>query len=166
MQIKRHSLTTTTPKVWAAIQVSDEPAWVLAERYVTPEQTVRKRRTRDGVEDRRDTPHRRKTTLTPAPEAIARRKTLLLSLDDLLAMGREFLKPNVLRSALDRCLRKHDPTGEHAFNELGIEHRLSPPKSSHTIDMIERFTSHIEKVFQSHHFRSGKELAVTLHRYA
>lgn len=33
MLIKLHSQATTTPKVRAAIQESDEPAWVLAERH-------------------------------------------------------------------------------------------------------------------------------------
>ena len=32
--------------------------------------------------------------------------------------------------------------------------------------MVERFNSRIEEVLQSHHFRSGKELETTLHRYA
>jgi len=35
------------------------------------------------------------------------RKTLRLSLDDLLAVTREFLCPGVSRSGLDRCLRRH-----------------------------------------------------------
>ena len=37
----------------------------------------------------------------------ALRKTLLVSLDDLLAVVREFLNPDVSRSGLDRCLRRH-----------------------------------------------------------
>jgi transposase InsO family protein len=35
------------------------------------------------------------------------RKTLLLPLDDLLAVTREFLCPDVSRSGLDRCLHRH-----------------------------------------------------------
>ena len=35
------------------------------------------------------------------------RKTLLVSIDDLLAVVREFLNPEVSRSGLDRCLRRH-----------------------------------------------------------
>jgi len=35
------------------------------------------------------------------------RKTLLLSLDDLLAVTHEFIHPAVSRSGLDRCLRRH-----------------------------------------------------------
>ena len=35
------------------------------------------------------------------------RKTLLLPLDDLLVVTREFIHPEVSRSGLDRCLRCH-----------------------------------------------------------
>ena len=47
--------------------------------------------------------------LTPAQEAVAvvLRKTLLVSIDDLLAVVREFLNPEVSRSGLDRCLQRH-----------------------------------------------------------
>jgi hypothetical protein len=47
--------------------------------------------------------------MTPAQEAVvvSLRKTLLVSLDDLLAVVREFLNPDVSRSGLDRCLRRH-----------------------------------------------------------
>ncbi len=109
MVIKLHSQATTPPKIRAAIQASDDPAWVLAERHGTTEQTVWKWRQRASVEDCSHTPHRLQTTLTPAQEAVAvaLRKTLLVSLDDLLAVVREFLNPNASRSGLDRCLRRH-----------------------------------------------------------
>jgi transposase InsO family protein len=278
MLIHLHKQATTTPKVRAAIQLSDEPAWVLAERFGTTEQTIYKWRHRDSTADRSHTPHRLQTTLTPAQEAVAvsLRTTLLVSLDDLLAVVREFLNPNVSRSGLDRCLRRHgvgnlrdlkaktarpkhsgfkayepgylhidvkylpqmaDQTsrrylfvaidratrwvfiriynsktaanarrflrdleracplrirtiltdngkeftdrlfglrkraqsGKHEFDELctelGIEHRLTPPRSPQTNGMVERFNGRIEDVLQSHHFRSGEELETTLHRY-
>ena len=109
MLISLHKQATTTPKIRAAIQASSEPAWVVAERYGISEQTVWKWRSRDGVQDRSHTPHRLQTTLTPAQEAVAvaLRKALLLPLDDLLAVVREFLNPRVSRSGLDRCLRRH-----------------------------------------------------------
>ena len=109
MLIKLHSQSKTTPKVRSAIQASDELAWVLADRHGTTEQTVWKWRKRDSVADRSHTAHRLQTMLTPAQEAVAvaLRKTLLVSLDDLLAVVREFLNPNVSRSGLDRCLRRH-----------------------------------------------------------
>ncbi len=278
MLIHLHKQATTTPRVRAAIQASDEPGPVLAERFGVTPQTIYKWRKRDSVHDRSHTPHRLQTTLTPAQEAVAvaLRKTLLVSLDDLLAVVREFLNPEVSRSGLDRCLRRHgvgnlrdlqakaarpkhgdfkayepgyihidvkylpqmahetsrrylfvaidratrwvfirifkaktaanarrflrdleracpihirtiltdngkeftdrlfglrkrSATGEHEFDklcaELGIEHRLTPPKSPQTNGMVERFNGRIEEVLQSHHFRSGEELETTLHRY-
>src|SRR6056297_1028739 len=109
MLISLRKQATTTPKIRAAIQASEEPAWVVAERYGISEQTVWKWRNRDDVHDRSHTPHRLQTTLTPAQEAVAvaLRKALLLPLDDLLTVVREFLNPHVSRSGLDRCLRRH-----------------------------------------------------------
>jgi transposase InsO family protein len=109
MLISLHKQAATTPKVRAAIQASHEPAWIVAERYGISEQTVWKWRKRDGLQDRSHTAHRLQTTLTPAQEAVAvaLRRTLLLPLDDLLAVVREFLNPSVSRSGLDRCLRRH-----------------------------------------------------------
>ena len=68
---------------------------MLAARFGVTAQTIYKWRKRDSVEDRSHTPHRLQTTLTPAQEAaaVALRKTLLVSLDDLLAVVREFLNP-------------------------------------------------------------------------
>ena len=81
----------------------------MAERFGTTEQTVYKWKHRDSVHHRGHTPHRLQTTLTPAQEAVSvvLRKTLLVSIDDLLAVVCEFLNPEVSRSGLDRCLRRH-----------------------------------------------------------
>lgn len=100
MLISLHKQTTTTPKIWAAIQASPGPAWMVAERYGISEQTVWKWRRRDSVHDRSHTPHWLQTTLTPAQKAVAvaLRKSLLLPLDDLLSVVREFLNPDVSRS--------------------------------------------------------------------
>ncbi len=120
MLIHLHKQATTTPKGRAAIQASDEPASVLAERYGTTEQTVYKWKHRSSVHDRSYTPHRLQTTLTAAQEAVAvaLRRALLVSIDDLLALAivlepmahngslREFLNPEVSRAGLDRCLRR------------------------------------------------------------
>ena len=48
MLISLHKQATTTPKVRAAIQASDAPAPVLAERYGVTEQTVYKWHHRDS----------------------------------------------------------------------------------------------------------------------
>jgi hypothetical protein len=54
-------------------------------------------------------PHRLQTTLSPVQEAVvvALRRALLVSIDDLLAVIKEFLNPQVSHSGLDRCLRRH-----------------------------------------------------------
>jgi transposase InsO family protein len=50
-----------------------------------------------------------KTTLSAAQEllVVELRRTVLLPLDDLLAITREFINAAVSRSGLDRCLRRH-----------------------------------------------------------
>jgi transposase-like protein len=82
---------------------------VLAQRFGVTAQTVYEWRNRENVQDRRHTPHRLQTTLTPAQEAVAvaLRKTQLVSRDDLLAVMRDFLNRTVSRSGLDCCLRRH-----------------------------------------------------------
>jgi hypothetical protein len=104
-----HKQSTVTPKIWTAIQARSEPAWKVAERYGISEQTVWKWRGRDDVHDRSHTSHNLQTILTPAQEAVAvaLRKALLLPLDDLLALVREFLNLRVSRSGLDCCLCRH-----------------------------------------------------------
>ena len=52
MLIHLHKQATTTPKVRAAIQASDDAGTFLAERFGVTPQTVYKWRKRDSVEDR------------------------------------------------------------------------------------------------------------------
>ncbi len=63
---------------------------------------------REETADRSHRPHRLRTTRSPAQEAVvvARRQSLLLPREDLLAVTREFLNEGVSRSGLDRCLRR------------------------------------------------------------
>ncbi len=70
---------------------------------------MRKWQRREETADCSHRPHCLHTTLSPAQEAVvvALRQTLLLPLDDLLAVTREFLNEGVSRSGLDRCLRRH-----------------------------------------------------------
>ena len=109
MLIALHKNARTTPAVRAEIAVSGETASVLARRFGITEQTVYKWKKRSVFGDRSHTAHRLQTVLTPAQETIVvhLRRTLLLPLDDLLAVTREFLSPDVSRSGLDRCLRRH-----------------------------------------------------------
>ena len=109
MLIALHKNARTTPAVRAEIAASDEAASVLAQRYGITEQTVYKWKKRAVFGDRSHTAHRLQTVLTPAQEIVVvhLRRTLLLPLDDLLAVTREFICPHVSRSGLDRCLRRH-----------------------------------------------------------
>jgi len=56
---------------------------------------------------------------------VALRKTLLVSLDDLLAVVREFLNPHVSRSGLDHCLLRHGVSNLH-----NLQAKESRPKHS------------------------------------
>ncbi len=109
MNIDLHANATTTPKIRRYIQASNQPVTQLADELGVSADTIRRWRSRDGVADGLHTPHRLQTTLTPAQEAVVveLRKTLLLPLDDLLVVTREFIHPEVSRSGLDRCLRRH-----------------------------------------------------------
>jgi len=105
MMLSLHKNATTTPAIRARIAASEEPAAVLAGRYGVKLDTIYRWRGRTSFEDRSQTAHQLATTLTRAQEfvAVELRRTLLLPLDDLLAVCREFLNPAVSRSGLDRC---------------------------------------------------------------
>jgi hypothetical protein len=109
MMIVLHKNARTTPAIRAEMAASSETAATLALRYGVTEGTVYRWKGRDSFHDASLTPQRLQTTLTPAQEQIVveLRKTLLLHLDDLLAVTREFLCPQGTRSGLDRCLRRY-----------------------------------------------------------
>jgi transposase InsO family protein len=278
MNIRLHKNARTTPAVRAEIAASTASASVLADQYGVTLATIYKWRSRESVQDRSHTALRLQTTLTPAQEAIVveLRRSLLLPLDDLLAVTREFLCEAVSRSGLDRCLRRHGvgnlkdlrpavpaaprkafkayepgylhmdikylpqmpgetqrrylfvaidratrwvyvaikpnktaasarrflrdlqracpikitklltdngkeftdrlfasrakaPSGKHEFDvlctELGIEHRLTKPRTPQTNGMVERFNGRISDVLATHRFLDGEDLEQTLLRY-
>jgi len=131
MRIALHKNARTTPAVRREIAQSDEPAWVLAERYDIAVPTVYKWKKREVFTDRSHTAHRLQTTLTPVQEAIAveLRRTLLLPLDDLLTVVREFLCPTVSRSGLDRCLRRHGVSNLRALKPQSPKRTHKPFQS-------------------------------------
>lgn len=65
--------------------------------------------------------------------------------------------------------RSRQATGDHEFDQLcqalGIEHRLTQPKTPQTNGMVERFNGRLSQVLRSHHFNSAEDLEKTLHRY-
>ena len=64
--------------------------------------------------------------------------------------------------------RARAPYGALAFDwlctELGIEHRLTPPKSPQTNGMVERFNGGIRDVLKTNRFDSALDLKQTVHR--
>ena len=278
MNTRLHKLARTTPAVRAEMAASSDSVAVLAGRHGVSEATARKWKSRSTPFDLPHTAHKLQTTLTPAQEfvAVELRRTLLLPLDDLLNVTREFLCPAVSRSGLDRCLRRHgvgnlnvlkpvkpkephkafkayepgylhmdvkylpqmaneskrsylfvaidratrwvyvaiksdktaasarrflnalhkacpikitrlltdngkeftdrlfasrerEPSGNHEFDQLckalGIEHRLTKPRTPQTNGMVERFNGRISDVLNTHRFISGQDMAATLLRY-
>ena len=109
MIVKLHKNARTTPAIRAQLAASNEPVAVLAKRFNLAPNTVRKWQARTEFNDRSHTAHNLQTTLSSAQEHIViyLRKHLLLPLDDLLSVTQEFLCPEVSRSGLNRCLRRH-----------------------------------------------------------
>ncbi|WP_424859328.1 IS481 family transposase [Tepidimonas sp. HKU77] len=109
MIIRLHKNATTTPATRAYIQSSSLSVAALAAELGVSEDTIRRWKRRDFVEDRPHTAHRLQTTLTPAQEllVVELRKTLQLPLDDLLVVTREFINPRASRSGLYRLLKRH-----------------------------------------------------------
>ncbi len=108
MNIRLHKNARTTPAIRREIQQATGSDYALAERFGVTRDTIRKWRKRDTQEDGSHTAHRLQTTLNAAQEEIVveLRNTLRLSLDDLLSVIREFIEPDMSRSALDRLLRR------------------------------------------------------------
>ncbi len=126
MLITLHKNARTTPAIRAEIAASNESTRALAKRFGVSELTIAKWRKRASVNDLPHTPHRLQTTLNPAQEAIVveLRKSLLLPLDDLVAVTKEFICPKASRSGLDRSLRRHGLSNLHKFKPI-------QPKSPH-----------------------------------
>jgi len=276
MNIRLHKNARTTPAIRREIQAATGSDYELAERFGVTRQTIRKWRKRTTQDDFSHTAHRLQTTLNAGQEEIVveLRKTLRLSLDDLLSVVREFIHASMSRSALDRLLRRrgvsrlpveeaparatqafkaYEPgylhidvkylpqmpdetqrrylfvaidratrwvyteiranktavsarrflkalharcplkirfvltdngkeftdrlfgvrkraeSGTHEFDALcaalGIEHRLTRPRSPQTNGMVERFNGRISHVLNTNRFESGEGLEQTLDRY-
>jgi transposase InsO family protein len=125
-----HPRARTTPRTRTEIKASSAPLTVLAERYNITEATARKWKHREDPQDRSHRPHKLSTTLHPAQEllAVELRRTLLLPLDDLLVVIREFINPDVSRSGLDRCLRRHGVSDLKSLQPL-LEGTAKPVKT-------------------------------------
>jgi transposase InsO family protein len=64
---------------------------------------------------------------------------------------------------------KREPSGKHVFDrlckQLGIEHRLIPPRHPQTNGMVERFNGRIGEIVKQTRFASAAELESTLRSY-
>jgi transposase len=104
-----HSCAATTAALRRTIQNSQESLKQMAERYHINVKTVAKWRKRTSVEDTPMGPREaRSTVLTAEQEAmiVAFRRQTLLPLDDCLYALQPSI-PNLTRSSLHRCLRRH-----------------------------------------------------------
>ncbi len=65
--------------------------------------------------------------------------------------------------------KKKEPSGTHVFDrlckQLGIEHRLIPPRHPQTNGMVERFNGRISDIVNQTRFGSAAELESTLRNY-
>lgn len=65
--------------------------------------------------------------------------------------------------------REREPSGNHELDqlcqELGIEHRLTKPRTPRTNGMVERFNGRIADVLKTHRFNSREDMEQTLLRY-
>lgn len=123
-----HPQARTTPRTRAEIKQSSGTLDELAQRYNVSKATALKWKHREDVQDRSHRPHKLSTTLTPGQEAVVveLRRTLLLPLDDLLVVTREFINAAVSRSGLDRCLRRH---GVSQLRDLQVVPEGEPPRA-------------------------------------
>lgn len=131
MHIRLHKNARTTPARRQEIRNSPLSERELARRYGLSRATIRKWKHRASVEDRSHRPEQLHATLNAAQEAIVveLRRTLLLPLDDLLVVAREFLHPTLSRSALDRCLRRHGVANLHQLT-AAAEDGASPKRKT------------------------------------
>jgi transposase-like protein len=104
-----HGSARTTEAVRRAIQHSQESLRALARRHGVNPKTIAKWRKRSSVADRRTGPASKSTVLSLEQEAVIvpfRRHTLL-PLDDCLYALQATI-PQLTRSSLHRCLKRHD----------------------------------------------------------
>ncbi|NQY37104.1 MAG: helix-turn-helix domain-containing protein [Alteromonadaceae bacterium] len=131
---KQHANATTTPEMRAFIHESDLPTAVLARLLKISESTVRKWRQRESLKDGSHVPKQLNTTLSEAQEyvVVELRTRLLLSLDELLAVCKNFINANVSRAGLQRCLKRHGVSRLADLQDTGEVSDADNPNLSQT----------------------------------
>lgn len=132
--MKIHSEARTTPKIREDIHASKGQMTIdaAAKHFNVSRSTIIKWRSRDRFEDRSHRPHQLHTALTATQENIVveLRRNLLLTVDDLLVVVREFIKPTMVRSSLIRLLKRHGVNRLKAlYIELSGEEEAVKPKT-------------------------------------
>ena len=105
-----HPEARTTPQIRAEIKASTRLSQkALAEKYNVSIPTIKKWQERDLTTDKSHRPDHLQTLLSKAQEEIVAelRRTLLLPLDDLLVITREFIHPTATRSGVHRTLVRY-----------------------------------------------------------
>ena len=129
-----HSQARTTLKIREEIHASKGHMTIdeAVAHFNVSRSTIIKWRQRDTFEDRSHRPNTLHTALTPIQEEIVieLRRSLLLTIDDLLVVVREFIKSDMVRSSLIRLLKRH---GVNRLKTLYIEQygeeEVSKPKT-------------------------------------
>ena len=181
MLLKLHANAVTTPKMRAYIQRSGQAVAALACELGISQTTVRRWKKRRDVADRTSAPHTLATGFSTEEEEIAveLRTRLQLSLDDVLEVMRRCLRPDISRSALHRCLKRHGvsqkprdpkPTAHsfapEPFGYVHVDLKHLPRlhgRPAYVFVAIERATRfvHVEIAQQ----RSGATIAACLKRF-
>lgn len=146
MSYQIHPQARTTPKVREEIKASALSPAQLAKKYNITIPTVQKWQSRDSVEDRSHRTHKLNTTLSEAQELIVveLRRLLLLALDDLLVVTREFINPDASRSGLGRCLIRHNVNNLKALAAAQNPESSEEPKAKKTFKDYEPGFIHID----------------------
>ena len=131
MQSNLHNNARTTPAIRREIQAFSLSASQLAARHGISKATALQWKKRDSIEDLPHTPHNFSKTMSDQEEfvVIELRTSLLLALDDLLVIVRTFINPNVSRSGLTCCLRRHGFANLKTL--YPVEEKEVKPKNSH-----------------------------------
>lgn len=146
MSAKQHKNATTTPEIRAFINQSELPTAVLARLLKISESTVRKWRRRDVLDDASHAPKQSNSTLTLQQQyvVVQLRTHLMLSLDALLSVCRQFINENTSRAGLQRCLKRHgvskladiDPAGELTKLEQQVSVAIQDNSSDKVLNSV------------------------------
>jgi transposase InsO family protein len=120
MQLRLHANATTTPRTRAYIQRSTASPAALARELGIHPRTVARWKARQDAADRSTRPHRLATPITAWEEGLILelRRSLALPLDDIVEAMRRCINPQLSRSGIHRCLKRH-----------GLSARLTPQQA-------------------------------------